>query len=86
MNIVRTHERLISETLHELAEGLQATGSYLSALRRGLPGEGSGAAPLEVTELEVSERAITQWARTPHAAGELRALLVETEESSDAAD
>ena len=71
-DVVRTDGRSICETLHELAEGLQATGNYLSALKHELSTGKAGVTPFEVTE-----RAITQWARAVQATRELRALLAD---------
>ncbi len=56
--------------LHELVEGLQATGNYLSALQHGLS-KADGTPP----DLEVVERAISQLSRARHAAREIRAIL-----------
>lgn len=56
--------------LHELAEGLQATGNYLGALRRRASKGGSVS-----TDIEVIEHALEQWARAQHAMRELRAQL-----------
>jgi hypothetical protein len=64
------HREPISETLHELAEGLRAAGNYLYALRRG--GDKNGTAPVE---MDVVNRALVQWARAQHAMRELRACL-----------
>lgn len=56
--------------LHELVEGLQATGNYLSALQRGLS-QADGTPP----DLEIVERAISQLSRARHAAREIRSVL-----------
>lgn len=57
----------VAEILHELAEALQATGGYLSALRQ--TNATAGSAELSA---EVIERALSQWARAQHAMRELR--------------
>lgn len=60
----------VTEILHELVEALQATGGYLSALRRSVGAEGR-----HIPDTEVIERALSQWARAQHAVRELRAEL-----------
>ena len=60
----------VHATLHELAEGLQATGNYLGALRR--QASRNGDAPADI---EVIDRALEQWSRAQHAMRELRACL-----------
>lgn len=60
----------IPAALHELAEGLQATGGYLSALRRG-----QAAKEDDIVETEIIDRALAQWARARHALRELQVLL-----------
>lgn len=61
----------VDAMLHELAEGLQATGGYIAALRRRRT-EANG---LQTPDLEIIERALSQWARARHASHELRSLL-----------
>lgn len=69
----------VNALMHELAEGLQATGSYLSALRRTLRRAGT----IGDDESEVIERALAQWARSQHAMRELRAFLCDPNGSGD---
>lgn len=56
--------------LHELAEALQAAGNYLGALRHGAGHTESG-----LSEREIVDRALSQWARAQHALRELRSYL-----------
>lgn len=60
----------VHTAMHELAEGLQAAGNYLSALRHRAEVNGAAAA-----DIETIDRALAQWARAKHAMRELRACL-----------
>ena len=66
--------QLMAAAVHELAEGLQATGSYLAALGRGLADGGDAR-----SERDVLERAMVQWHRARHATRELQACLDDLE-------
>jgi hypothetical protein len=57
--------------LHELAEGLQASGSYLAALHHKFAADET----LDDATREILERTLSQWARACHASHELQTLL-----------
>jgi hypothetical protein len=65
----------VESVIRELAEGLQATGLYLGAVRQALR-EGASS---HLSQAEIVDRAFAQWLRTRRALRELRSCIAPDE-------